>query len=247
MKQNIENEIRKIGALRYPNEACGFVVQVSEREIQVIEARNDSPEPQHMFLINPDQYLMAEDMGQIVGVWHTHTNGNTKPSQADLAGCEASNLTWYLCCVGKGTNDTFVYSPMVVFEPNGYEQDYLGRPYVFGTFDCWTLCRDFYRREFGIELKDYPRENDFWKKEDHNYFATKWQEVGLVEVQDGTYRHGDILFLQTDNSGGPNHSGIFLEGGQFMHHCVNRLSRRDTYGGYWLKHTVKHLRHKDNG
>ncbi|WP_255344084.1 NlpC/P60 family protein, partial [Acinetobacter baumannii] len=41
--------------------------------------------------------------------------------------------------------------------PTGYEAPYEGRPYVYGSFDCWTLCRDFYLREFGIELRDYPR------------------------------------------------------------------------------------------
>lgn len=244
MNNDLLSEMHRIGALRYPNEACGFIIKVGKNKSALIESRNDAVNPKAEFLIGHDEYSRAEDQGEIIGIWHTHTNGNIEPSEADLASCEATGVTWYMCCVGK-SDDSFNYSSLRTFNPKGYEQDYVGRPYVFGIFDCWTLCRDFYRREFGIHLRDYPRIQDFWKN-GHDFFGEKWEEVGLVSVAGQDFEFGDILFFQTDNTGKPNHSAIYVGSETILHHCTDRLSRRDAYGGYWLKHTVKHLRHKDN-
>ncbi len=46
----------------------------------------------------------------------------------------------------------FHFSEMNVIYPCGFEMPYLGRPYVFGVFDCWMLCRDYLKREFDVEL-----------------------------------------------------------------------------------------------
>ena len=34
---------------------------------------------------------------------------------------------------------------------------YLGRPWVWGVTDCWSLVRDWYKEEKNIELKDWDR------------------------------------------------------------------------------------------
>lgn len=244
MSKDIFEQIRKIGAERYPHEACGFILSVKNKSV-LIEARNDAIHPKSEFLINPDEYDRAEAKGEIIGVWHTHTNGNDKPSEADLAGCEATGVTWYLCSITK-EGDEFQYSDLITFDPSGYEQDYIGRPYVYGVFDCWSLCRDFYRREFGIKLNDYPRIKDYWLR-GKPFFDDNWSiHPGLVSVDGQEPQRGDILLFQTDRSGKINHAGIYNGNGEFLHHCAGRLSRRDIYGGYWLKHTVKHLRHESN-
>lgn len=154
------NEIKQHAMDCYPNEACGFIVVNKYKLALTIKCRNDSPFPKTQFLINPDEYLRAEQEGEIVGVWHTHTNGNPKPTESDLAGCEVTGLPWYMLMVEK-KGDEFHFNDLVEFSPTGYEAPYEGRPYVYGSFDCWTLCRDFYLREFGIELRDYPRVEKF--------------------------------------------------------------------------------------
>lgn len=69
---------------------------------------------------------------------------------------------------------------MNVITPDGFEMPYLGRPYVFGVFDCWMLCRDYLKREFNVELNPnahlhipswYTGDNDIL---DQNYRNEDW-------------------------------------------------------------------------
>ncbi|UQM35201.1 C40 family peptidase (plasmid) [Acinetobacter baumannii] len=91
-----------------------------------------------------------------------------------------------------------------------------------------------------------PRVEKFWTNEETNYFINKYEEVGLVDVTNQPLQYGDILFIQTDGSGNPNHAAIYVGTEKILHHCEGRLSRYDAYvyGSYWLKHTVKQMRHK---
>ena len=36
-------------------------------------------------------------------------------------------------------------------------ENYCGRKFRFGVTDCYTMVRDFYKREFGIETRNYTR------------------------------------------------------------------------------------------
>jgi len=44
-------------------------------------------------------------------------------------------------------------------------------------------------------------------------------------------------------NGVPNHAGIYLGDGLMLHHMYGRLSRKDTYGGYWREMTRGVARH----
>ena len=44
-------------------------------------------------------------------------------------------------------------------------ENYCGRKFRFGVTDCYTMVRDFYKREFGIELRNYARYDKFWEDE----------------------------------------------------------------------------------
>lgn len=226
----------------YPNEACGLIVQVGSKSVP-IACTNASEVPTHQFLIPTDEYLAACERGEVIGVWHTHVNILPTPSEADKVGCEASALPWFILSIFKNEADEVSFSDIHKLEPSGYELDYLGRPYVFGVLDCWSLCRDYYRREYSIELDDFPRISEFWKA-GHDFFEKNWAEQGFVRQIDQEPQAGDLLMMQTDSTGKINHIAVYLGDGIMMHHCHGRLSKREVYGGYWLKHTSHHLRFK---
>lgn len=240
MTSDLLDVMKEEGAKAYPHEACGYVIRKGKKSLAV-PCVNASETPRNHFLIDAQERHRVESMGEIVGVWHTHVDEPPTPSAADRVGCENSDLPWFILGV-NGPAGSPSFSELVTLEPEGFELPYLERPYAFGVLDCWSLVRDFYRREYAIALGDYPRIEDFWLK-GMDFFGQGWKEQGFRQLIDQEPAAGDLFLIQTDASGLANHIAIYLGDEVILHHCHGRLSRRDIYGGYWQKHTVIHLRH----
>lgn len=241
MANDLMDVIRPAAAEAYPNEACGVVIRVGKKSVAV-PCKNTSSEPKCRFVIDPTDYALAADRGEVIGIWHTHIDIAPTPSDADLAGIENSELPWYIVSIYK-KGDDFEFVGPTVTEPTGFKMGYLERPYVFGVFDCYSLVVDYYQRERGLTLGSYPHIESFWAK-GFNFFGDNWAKEGFRQLIDQQPEPGDVFLIQTDKFDAPNHVAIYLGDDMIMHHCHGRLSRRDVYGGYWLKHTVAHLRHK---
>ncbi|WP_158540650.1 C40 family peptidase [Romboutsia weinsteinii] len=83
---------------------------------------------------------------------------------------------------------------------------HLGKPYVWGaegpgSFDCSGLTYYVYKNAAGITLPRVSR--------DQSKVGTT---IGKSDLQPG-----DLLFSSTDGSGGVNHVGIYIGGGQMIH------------------------------
>lgn len=235
-------DVQNEAILRFPQEACGLVLAKGKKTVWVT-CRNVSSYPTEQFRIDPLDYAAAMQEGEVIGVWHTHVNQPATASVADLQGCEASNLPWYIVSIHE-SQGRFEFSDIQMVTPSGFEMPYLDRPYVFGIFDCWSLVRDYYKREYSLTLGDYPRIENFWKT--HRFFSEGWKQEGFVQLVDIEPVIGDVFLVQTDNVDEPNHILLYIGDDKVLHHSYNRLSSRDVYGGgYWQKHTVLHLRHKE--
>jgi len=225
----------------YPNEACGLVVGVNGRQ-RIIICKNVADDPRTNFRIDPHEYIEAAKIGEVIGVWHTHVDVPANPSEQDVAGCNASRLPWYIMAVWN-TPEGFDCTPVVTLQPHEIDTSYEGRTYLFGVSDCYTLVRDYYRREFRIVLGEYPRVERFWEK-GLNFFAEGYAEQGFDLLIDQEPQVGDLFIMQVA-SNIPNHIAIYVGDDKILHHCQGRLSRTDVYGGMWAKHTSHHLRHKE--
>lgn len=126
---------------------------------------------------------------------------------------------------------------------------YEGRPYVLGVYDCYTLVRDWMARERGVEMEfltDTPeRLVNQWLTD--GVFVTnpelhKWDRVAVPQPGDG------ILFsLSRRDEATPNranHCGIYLGGGQFLHHFANRASCVQEFDQTWRSWAVSFMRRK---
>lgn len=229
-------------AASYPNEACGLVLQVGKKSIPV-QCRNTSEHPKTQFLIAQEDYDAALEQGEVIGVWHTHVNTPASPSEADRVGCEASDVPWFILSIYQNEAGEFSFSEIEKVTPSGFVMPYVGRPYVFGVLDCWSLVQDYYAREFSITLDSFPRIPKFWNTE-HRFFEDNWEAQGFVRLCGVEPVVGDLLMIQADRSGVVNHICLYAGNDQILHHCEGRLSRHDVYGGFWQKHTSHHLRHK---
>jgi len=218
----------------YPHEACGLVVIVRGKE-RFWPCRNLSEVPQDQFIIDPVDYAAAEAAGEIVAVFHSHVHIPPAPSQPDLVSCEATGLRWYI--VNPQTEE------WAEFEPSGYVAPLVGRTHCWGRLDCWSLVRDWYQRERGIDLIDLPRSAGFWRRGE-NILGDNCERAGFRDLVEGEgMQAGDVILTQTGDSPFPNHVLLYLGDDLILHHAENRLSSRDIYGGWYRKHTVRVVRY----
>lgn len=218
----------------YPREACGLLVIVKGKE-RYWPCRNISEYGDDQFIMAPEDYAAAERAGEIVGLFHSHPDLPADPSDADRSACEATGLKWYIA--GYPTMS------WAEIEPCGYEAPLVGRIHTWGRMDCWSIVRDWYARERGVQLPDFPRYKDFWKNGE-DIVGTCYPKAGFVDVPEGEELEiGDMIIMQTGDSDFANHCALYIGDDQILHHAENRLSSRDVYGGWYKKHTLKVVRY----
>lgn len=229
----LQQQILDHAKAEFPRESCGLVAVVKGRR-RYFPCRNIAETPDEHFILDSLDYAAIEDKGEIVAVIHSHPTTNHNPSQADRVACEKSGLPWHIV---NPQTERWGYC-----EPAGFELPYVGREFSFGIVDCYSLCRDWYRKEFGLELRDYDRRDKFWLRGE-NLYLDNFASEGFREIPIEELQYGDLILMQLE-SPLPNHAAIYLGDQLILHHLQGRLSSRDIYGGYYLKSTAKALRHE---
>jgi cell wall-associated NlpC family hydrolase len=122
----------------------------------------------------------------------------------------------------------------------------VGRPFVWGVTDCFTLFRDFYFDNFGIVIRDYARPND-WSSDKLDLMRLCYQREGFDMMTDWKpkdLRPGDVLCVTIGESN-PNHFAIYAGDNMIVHHLYGRISSADIFRDFWRNMTGYVLRHPD--
>lgn len=218
MKTQIFNHAKQCGEA----ECCGFVIDNKT----YLPCNNISPTPTETFEIATEDWIKTEESGVITAVVHSHPNGLPILSEADQFYQQRTGLDWWLICNNK-------------IHKFRYIKPLLGRKFNHGETDCLTLFRDAYMLT-GIDLPDYERQDDWWHN-GQNLYLDLLPKNNFERVEEA--QEGDIILVCLGSTV-PNHAAIYI-GNQFiLHHCPNRLSKRDLYDGFWLKYTHSVWRHK---
>lgn len=226
MDGKLHNEIIKHSKSKEPQESCGFVVLMGNEKV-FIPCENMAEDKENHFEITPEDYINASEKGEIVALVHSHPQGEPKLSQADLQTQLYSQLDFWLVC------DERIHAfPKIPF--------LIGREFKHGEMDCYTLFRDFYRLS-GREFPDFERQ-EYWWEDGFNLYLDNMEKHGFEQVSEPQI--GDVILISI-GSDVPNHAAIYVGEQMVLHHAPKRLSKRDLYDGYWLKHTHSIWRYKE--
>lgn len=218
----------------FPHESCGVVTADG-----YVRFANLSANPEHEFECD-DQLQPMLAAGTVLALVHSHPNGPYAPSAYDIAQQVAMDVPWGIAvCRATASLPVFFWGdaltpPKLLERPFRY-----GPSGTDGRGDCAALIRDYYLLERQVRLKEFPRQNGWWLRDDVSY-RDNLLATGFVPI-DGEPEVGDV-FLAAIRSRRPNHAGIYVGNGIILHHLENRLSRtepsviwRRFYSG-WFRH-----------
>jgi proteasome lid subunit RPN8/RPN11 len=214
-------EVARLHAIDcYPNESCGAVTAAG-----YIPFDNLHPEPTRFFDCD-DQMEPLITSGELLALVHSHPDGPYGPSAYDMQQQIAMNVPWgIVVCAKDAALEPYFWGDML--EPPPLE----GRDFRHGPSgtdnkgDCYALIRDWYRKERGIMLADFPRDDDWWKH-GGDLYRDNFASWGFrVDPAAGSNPQvGDILLIQY-HSANPNHGAIYIGNGMLLHHLGSRVSR----------------------
>lgn len=146
-------------------------------------------------------------------------------------------MPWVIVSVLKGDEGPYV-GDVSQIHPEGYEAPLVGRMFHHGVLDCYTLVRDWYKRELAVELPDFDRSDEWWNDGTSSLYLDNFEKAGCVRTDGSELQRGDILLIQIRSKNNtPNHAAVYIGDGKILHHPYGRLSRIDVYGGMWLQYT----------
>ena len=216
-----------------PRESCGLLLEIKGKE-KYFPCKNLSTYSQQCFIIDPDDFVKAEEIGNILAVIHSHPVTLPIASQADKISCENSDLPWHI--VNPKTEQWGYY------EPSGYKPPLIGRHWVWGVTDCWSLVRDWYKEEKNIILRDWDRPTTPQQFLEKPLFESCAWRTGFRELRTNEKLiNGDVL-LMSILCPTLNHVAIFLDG-DVLHHLADRISCKEPYNQWLLKCTGKRYRY----
>ena len=216
-----------------PKESCGLLIDVKGNE-KYYPCKNLSSYSQQCFIIDPEDYAKAEDSGKVLAVIHSHPVTPPVASQADMISCEESGLIWHI--VNPKTEQWGFY------KPSGYKPPLIGRHWVWGITDCWSLVRDWYKEKLGITLRDWDRPTTPEEFIENPMFEKCAWRTGFRQLRpEEKLENGDLIFMSIMATG-LNHVAIFLDG-DVLHHLADRISCKEPYNQWLLKCTGMRLRY----
>ncbi len=225
----IKNFIRAHAKETHPEECCGLVILDGAGAVEPIRCENSAHDKLNFFKISPQEYLKAYKRGKIIASYHSHGQDDSdKFSEFDKQASRAANLHYIMYSHEK---DAFLeYDPKMQFD------EYIGRVFFWGKNDCFSLVRNFYRKEFSIEIPDFLTDrlgNEsssplgvYGKLIEDHFKEYGWEKIDKFEE----IKKYDGLCFDFGREGLTSHVGVYLGNNLILHHprggysCVENVN-----------------------
>lgn len=214
----------------YPNEAVGLVTEKG-----YVRCENRAVAPGCNFEIDASVLL---DYENVITLIHSHPDGDVAPSEADMRSQIAMDIPWGIL---SSTAEDCSDEPMW-FGDSCPIPPLVGRLFLHGVTDCYSLVRDYYRTQKGILLPEYPRDDEWWNS-GQNLYEENFRQAGFVPFKgsEDELVPGDA-FLCKFRSPVINHAGIYDGEGLILHHISGHVSVRSPLNiwrrsiEYWVRY-----------
>lgn len=208
----------------FPNEACGIVVKN-----KYIPLKNIHPEPLTNFRIDPVDMVQY---GEVEAVIHSHiinprnTIDPRTPSTSDQESQQRSDITYGIVATdGHKVTDVLYFGDDIAIPPLE------GREFVHGVLDCYSILRDYYRLNFGIKIKNWVRDWNWWLNAQDLYTDENLASIGFHKIAFTDIKAHDVILFKV-NSPVPNHCGVYIQHNTFIHQLGHRLSGTESLNKY---------------
>lgn len=247
-------EAKKYAKSKYPEEMCGFVVagvfipvdNIAGDPLKHVEEDCSC----RLCTFKMKKVDVAKHLEGCELIIHSHPGGPVWPSEADMESQITSGKPWGIIALDEDRiGDPQLFGDQLEVEP------LVGREFMHGIRDCYSVIRDAYRlgkdelKKEGITnewpfdsitLRDVPRNDAWWDTSDDFYgllpFKYGWKEIKMHEAMPGD------AFLCKIRSDKFNHAGILVANDLILHHLPGRMSRREP-AGLWARQAGRWLRY----
>jgi proteasome lid subunit RPN8/RPN11 len=203
-------------------EVCGLIV-----DNIAFECKNVSIEPSKNFVLSPLDYIKTAKKGKIQAIFHSHIGDKINSSLIDRDTSSKHNLPIITYNVKFNTFNIFSQNLGI---------SYSGKSFKLGKSDCFTLLREYYYEEFGIEI---PEVKDIFKYFSGSPLFNEPRLFGFYEIE--SREQNDVLISK---DGKRNHILIYLGYNKVLHQPMNAESLIQDLNEEMESKIVKTLRHE---
>lgn len=188
LNTKLKQEIRQHAFKNKDKEVCGLIIDNNGIK-QTFPCDNVSQDDHsNSFLINPKNFIAASRNGDIKGFYHSHPDEEPILSDADKNNAKQHNL------------HSIVYSvksnKFIEYHPEFTKVNYIGRYLEINKNDCYSLVRDYYQNELGINLPNFDRSGGEWYKKVPKDILNNFKELGFKEVNYENKEKHDLLIFK---------------------------------------------------
>lgn len=225
----IKSTIKKYALKEKPDEVCGLIIS-SGNFVSIYPCKNISSNKKVRFELSPLDYVRALDDGgnKVLGIFHSQENKNL--SVLDVLNSMGHKIysvvySWKYDEFYEITNQHVKY------------KQYIGKEFEIGKNDCFSIIRDFYKKEYNININDYFRD-DKWYKKNPNIIKENFEKEGGIEVKFEDIKEGDVIIFSF------GHFAIYLGENLILHAPRDKYSNIEYLNDSYKNRISLILRHK---
>ena len=199
-RAELEQAMRDSAKNAAPYEMCGAIVK-NDAGVYFIEMTNGHADPENYFKLRAEDLAHIEDNHEIIAIAHSHPKHSAELSAMDVYSSRLHNKPFVVVS----------HDGEVIWHPVPSPIPLLGREYVHDVVDCFTIVRDYFARELGININDFERKDGWWRDPDHpSLYLENFEKEGFVRVPKEDLRRNDVLLVRLGETAHVNHALIYL-------------------------------------